>query len=111
MAFQGSDRGKVEQMCEQLGHYFGSDYEISSNSVDVVTIRSGLKASVYVESEDILIVDSIANDHGLSVEKWRIVVANQQVGIYFVLSDQPKPGARVDLGTGRLTPVQGRATA
>jgi len=111
MDLQANNPGTAELLCDKLSQYFGNEYEISSNHVDVVTIRSGLKASVYVESEDIMIVNSIANDFGMSVEKWRIVVANQQVGIYFVLAPQPDAVTRIDIEARRLPAAGERAVA
>lgn len=111
MELQSTRVGTAELLGEKLSQYFGNEYEISTNNVDVVTIRSGLKASVYVESEDILIVNSIAHDHGMIVEKWRIVVANQQLAIYFVLAEQPSQAAQIERGTGRFSLRGDRATA
>ena len=111
MDLQAAKLGTAELLCEKLSQYFGNEYEISSNNVDVVTIRSGLKPSVYVESEDVMIVNSIANDYGLSVEKWRIVVANQQLGIYFVLASKRDSAGAIDLKASRFSTTSERATA
>ena len=111
MELQGTKLGTAELLCVKLSQYFGNEYEISSNNVDVVTIRSGLKASVYIESEDIMIVNSIANDYGLNVDKWRIVVANQQFGIYFVLTRQPNQAALLDLKSSPFPLAGERAIA
>jgi hypothetical protein len=77
----------ADQICQKLSQYFGDGYEISSNKVDVFTIRSGLEPRAYIESQDITVVRSIAEEFGLQLESWKIIVANKQIGIYCVLSE------------------------
>lgn len=87
----------AEQICAKLSQYFGADYDVSSNNSDVFTIKSRFRPCVYVESEDIMIVNSIVGDFGLAVERWRLVAANGQVGLYCVLSKRDSVANHYDL--------------
>jgi hypothetical protein len=81
------DRAQLAgQICAKLKQYFGDSYEVSSNNVDVFTIRTSLEPRAYIESQDITVVRSIAEEFGLSLESWKIIVANKQMGVYCVLS-------------------------
>jgi hypothetical protein len=101
----------IDRVCEKLGIYFGSEYEITTNNVDVFTIRSGLKPCVYLESEDVTIVNSIAAEFGLSIEKWRLVVAGGRVGFYFVIGDETAAGSGLKMVPALEVAEIGRARA
>ena len=77
---------QAEKICQKLSQYFGHEYEVSSNNVDVFTIRSSLEHRAYIESQDMMVVGSIAEEFGLKVSSWRIVAANGQMGLYCVFS-------------------------
>ncbi len=85
----------AENVCARLHQYFGDKYEVSSNNVDLFAIKSNLKECVYFESEDLMIIDSIANEFGLAIDRWRLVVANGCVGVYCLL--EPQESAHVNL--------------
>lgn len=97
MNILASETTAIDRVCEKLGIYFGDEYEISTNNVDVCTIRSSLKPCVYLESEDVVIVGSIASEFGLSIEKWRLVVAGGRVGLYFVLKESRDAGSGIKM--------------
>ncbi len=78
-------RDNAKDICQKIGQYFGPEYEVSSNNIDVFTIRSNLEHRAYIESQDIMIVNSIVSEFGLKIESWKILVANGQMGLYCVL--------------------------
>ncbi len=77
---------QAARICQKLSQYFGQEYEVSSNNVDVFTVRSSLEHRAYVESQDMTVVRSIAEEFGLKVASWKIVAANGQMGLYCVFS-------------------------
>lgn len=77
---------QAEKICRKLSQYFGQEYEVTSNNVDVFTVRSSLEHRAYIESQDMTVVRSIAGEFGLKVASWRIVAANGQMGLYCVFA-------------------------
>ncbi len=107
----GNGAPTADQICTRLSQYFGADYDVSSNNSDVFTIKSRLRPCVYVESEDIMIINNIVGDFGLAVERWRLVAANGQVGLYCVLTDQDSAATHFDLMAEAGRAAQGDVSA
>jgi hypothetical protein len=105
MGLQTSGVDKADQICTKLSQYFGSEYDVSSNNVNVFTIKSRLRPCVYVESEDIMIVNNIVSDFGLAVDRWRLVAANGQVGLYCVLTDMTRADRHFEVMVDAMQPV------
>ena len=92
MDAQTSEPTKVEQISQKLSQYFGDKYDVSSNKTTIITVRSGLEEKVYIESEDITVIDETAFDFGLRLSNWKLIVALGQLGLYCEF--EPRFGTR-----------------
>jgi hypothetical protein len=105
MGHQVNGNDTAEQICIKLSQYFGEEYDVSSNNSNVFTIKSQLRPCVYVESEDIMIVNNIVGDFGFAVERWRLVAANGQVGLYCILKDNDRAEKHFEVMVDAMRPA------
>ena len=82
MDTQKPELAVLENIARKVGVYFGEQYKVDAGGSNVIIIQSIQGERAYLESEDVAVIDSVAQEFKLRLTNWKIVVANDRMGLY-----------------------------